>query len=305
MQLFYEGVDITADVEIVSAVHRDAANGKSDCLDIVLANAANWYRWKPQRDDAMELREAGYTTGRLYLNSIVPEGNRFRILAVGMSSAANRRRYQSYTGRTLGEVMDLCAAECRMDKAVYGLDENYRYPYLLRKNEGCAAFLNRIAEWEGAALKTVSGRFSAIDLLYAQELPASGQIRISVEQSGAIYTRNEAEKVSALTVRTPYAEAVARDSAAEGREERVLTCIPATDSMTAGRWARGILTAMNRKAEEIRLETAYNPVYTALARFDVFGGTDADGEWIADEVEHDFVKKTSSVRFLRVIQTVK
>ena len=77
------------------------------------------------------------------------------------------------------------------------------------------------------------------------------------------------------------------------------------DNAQAGRWARGLLLTHNREAEEIRLETTLNTRLSAMARVDVNGGTDMDGNWIVDEAEHDLYNKTSSVRLLRVIGTIQ
>ena len=75
--------------------------------------------------------------------------------------------------------------------------------------------------------------------------------------------------------------------------------VPARNDIQAARWARGILTHRNRKWETLTLETEFDAGFTAMARIDVTGGTDADGRWLIDEAEHDFIAETSRAVLMR------
>ena len=70
------------------------------------------------------------------------------------------------------------------------------------------------------------------------------------------------------------------------------------------RWARGFLLHHNRQAEELHLGMEYNAGLTALARIDIKSDTDADGNWIIDEVEHDFIMLKSRAKLYRCITTI-
>ena len=78
----------------------------------------------------------------------------------------------------------------------------------------------------------------------------------------------------------------------------------ARDNAQAGRWARGLLRAMNRKAETLIMDTVFDPTMTAMARVDVTGGTDADGSWLVEEAEHDLIDETTRVTLHRAITSV-
>lgn len=305
MELWYEGVDITGDVQIVSAAGKDVAGGRSDSLELLLENAKDWYSWKPERDDRIRLVCDEYSTGEMYINAIAPEGDRFRILATAAKSAAGRKGYASFEGKTLEDIMGICAAECAMEWRLYGLDGRIAYPYLERNGCGCAAFLNDIAQWEGAVLKTYSGRFTMIGVAEAQRLMATETIRIDSNQAGFGYLRNEQERIRNLTVLTPYARVTATDEGAENGSEITVCTLPAKDTATAGRWAKGLLLGRNRRYEQMTLETEFRPRWTAMARIDVEGDTDANGKWMIDEVRHDFVNRTSKVTLVRCVETVK
>lgn len=304
MELIYEGINITKDVQIVSAKGRDVSGGRSDSLDIVLENAKVWYRWKPQADDRIELVCDGYSTGGLFINAVAPEGDRFRILATSAKTTAQRKANGAFENKTLDDIMRLCAAMSGMEYKIFGIDGKFFYPYLQRNWEGSAAFLSRIAQWEGAVLKTYSGKFTMIGILAAQALSASETIALSAKQSGVLYRRYDQAKLKALTVKTPFACVTAADAGAVSGNDQTIGCLPARDPATAGRWARGMLLSINRKAEQLTIESDFHSRWSAMVRIDVTGETDAAGNWMIDEVEHDFVNRKSKATLFRCIDTV-
>lgn len=304
MHLFYEGTDITSDVDIVKCTHRDVSGGRCDSLEIELENAAAWYRWQPQRDDAIEVSRDGYSTGRLYLNSVMPEAGKYRIIATSMPSMARRKTYASYENIRLDDLVALCAAECDLDSALFGADADIVYRYLYRRKESAPAFLNRILGLEGSVLKTLNGRLTAISIEYAQNMKAAQTVSINASQAGTHYLRRDNKKMSGITLKTPYAEGGAEDSAASYGLREIYTNHPAIDNAQAGRWARGLLLANNRLAEELTVGMEFNSGLTAMARIDVDSATDANGEWLVDEVEHDFVNGSSKPKMLRCISTI-
>lgn len=304
MQLYYEGTDITDSVNITAAVHRDVSGGRSDSLTLTLDHAGSWYRWGPQKDDKIELVDRGYSTGVMYLNTVAPEGDSYRIIATAAKSGAGRQANASFEGKTLEELLIFGAAECGMDYRIFGIDKRTFYPFLLRENEGWGALLNRLATWEGAKLKTYSGRFTFISVPAAQALDAMETINITVRQPGITYHRKENGKIKSLTVNTPFARTSATDDGVSSGTDKTICCLPARDAVTAGRWARGMLLNHNREAERLTVESEFHPAWTAMGRVDVIGSTDATGAWMVDEVSHDLMNRTSKANFLRCIDSV-
>lgn len=304
MQIIYQGTDITAYVDVTEAVHRDYACGRCDCLDLTLDHAGVWHRWGPCQDDAIELRWGGYTTGTLYLDTVEPEDGKYRILATALRSDARRRAWESYENRRMDELFSLCAAKTQMGCRLYGMDGSITYPYLIRRNESCAAFLARLMRMEGAALKTYGGRYTAISIGAAQDGAVSETLRIDADRYGVRYRRRSGQKVQSCIVKTPYASAAAADAAVPSGACMVVCDAPAMDDVTAGRWARGLLLCANRQAETLDIETELDIAMTAMCRIDIVSASDLSGAWLVDEVKHDFVRKRSTARLLRCIRTI-
>lgn len=304
MELYWAGVNITGHVNITGCVHRDVSGGRCDSVELTLDHASVWYRWGPKEDDEIILTHNGYSTGTLYLNAVIPTGDQYRILATSVKRAAARKAWTSYADTTLQELFEKCAAECGMSAKLYGIDGSLPYAFALRQREGVAAFLNRIGEWEGLNVKALDGAFRGVSVAYAQERSPEMSIEITSRQDGVTYRRRDNVKYTGVTVLSPYARAIARDAAVSGNNAPILS-LPATDNAQAGRWARGLLLMHNRKAEELTIEQGLNTGLSAMTRIEVTGETDMTGQWIAEEVEHDFLGGRTLAKLFRVIDTIR
>lgn len=304
MELYYQGSDLSNIVNVTGCIHRDVAGGRADSLEIEFDHAAVWYSWGPQIDDTIRVIQNGYDTGIMYLNTVLPEGDKFRVIATSLPSSAAARAWYSFRDTALEKIMDRCAAECGMSYKLFGVDGGTHYTYLLRRYEGCAALLDRLACMEGMFVKAYNGAFRAVSLDYVQERGAVKRLHIVADQEGVQYIRQENKRLSALTVRTPYAEATARDSLAVGRLAKTITDIPARTNIEAGRWARGLITHNNRQAEQLTISSTFDPAMSALNRIDIDGSTDATGAWIVEETEQDIKNGRTRAKLLRVIDTI-
>lgn len=304
MEIYYQGTDITGYVQVRKCIARDTSGGRCDSLEIEFDNAAGWYNWGPEEDDHIIVAHNGYDTGIMFLNMVLPEEGRYRILATALPCAARKKQYRSFTGKTIEEIMRTCGMNTGMDFAIFGIDGNAVIPYIQQESESAAAFLHRMLKYEGATLKCVNGKYTAIGISYAQELPAGQTLEITAKQSGTEYKRGGVAYKS-VTVKTPYAEATAEDSLVPSTHGRITLDLPARNDIQAGRWARGMLMHNNRQAETLSIDSVFNPGFSAMARIDIAGGTDATGEWIINEVEHDFYNLRSRAKLYRCIYSIQ
>ncbi len=52
------------------------------------------------------------------------------------------------------------------------------------------------------------------------------------------------------------------------------------------------------------LHTTFRSTWSAMVRIDITGDTEANGEWLIDEVEHDFIENSSRAVLFRCIESV-
>lgn len=299
MTLIYQGADITQDVDIVECLHSDVSGGACDCLNIKLDHAEKWFSWGTEKNDTLQIQRSGYDTGILYLNTVAPEGGAYRIYATSAKCVPFLPASRSYQNTTLAAIMASCGGECNMGAKQYGAAGGTPYAYLLRQNETPPAFLERLCAMEGAVLKTFGGDFTAIDVLTAQDLPAMHELALEADQMDSHYIDRRDTLWASVTIKTPFGSGSARDADAAGGAEKMFTHIAVEDDAQAKRWARGLLLMHNRKAESLEIEMDFNPGYTAMVRVDVSSKTDAAGQWVIDQVHHDFINGRTGARLLR------
>lgn len=305
MEIYYQGTDITDMVQVNACIVRDTAAGRCDSLELEFGNAAGWYSWGPEEDDQIIVAHNGYDSGVMYVNRILPEDGKYRIMAASLPCKARAKENKSYIGKTIEEIMRSCAALSGMAFQMYGVDGGTIIPYIERVNEGCAAFLYRLLTLESAALKCVNGKYTAISFAYAQAMSASQSVELLANQEGTRYRRS-GMMYKSLTLKTPYAQATAEDTlVASSHTSLTVNDVPALDDIQAGRWARGKLLYLNRQCESVVIQNDFNPGLTALSRVDITGDTDASGEWLVDEVEHDIKNLTSTATMRRCNYTIK
>ena len=305
MEIWYQGTNIASSVLLRSCIYRDESHGRADTLEISFYRTTAWHRWNPVTDDTIQVKDGKFDTGKLYVNTIVSEGNKYQIFASSLPSKAKRKAWDFYQDMSLKEIMHRCAAECGMSDGLYGVDGSIRYKYLIRKNEGCAAFLERLARCEGIALKAWNGMFRGIGIEYAQALAPTRNWSINTDNNYARYQHQSGRKITSLTVKSPWAEATARDSGADAGSQMTDGTLPVMDAVQAGRWARGLLLFHNRESDKLTIEMKLDSGVTAMARATITGNTGANGEWMIDEAEHDLYNGRTTARLLRVIKTVK
>lgn len=299
LELYWKGVNITDAVKIRSADHKDT-NGKHDSLDMTLERWETWLSWGPEVDDELELRLDGYSTGKLYLNAMAPDEGRFRVLASGAKSGARIPKSQSFENRSLGEIGKATAEGALMQWRCYGIDEEIRYPYLIRNNETAAAFLSRLAGLEGAVLKTWGGCFLMIGRQEAEELEAVETIPLKIPQPGISYKRRWDLGRSAVTVVTPWGNGRAMDPEETDGVPLVLCGTPAADLASAARFAGNRLEMDNRNRETLILKSKFRPNWSACVRIDTEGPGELGGKWILEEVDHDLKNGRSIGKLSRI-----
>lgn len=305
MEITYQGYDITEWAQVRKCVCRDTAGNRCDSLDIEFENAAGWYRLSPREDDEIIVSHNGYDTGVMFVNTLLPEAGRFRMIASSLPCAARVKGYQSFTGRTIEEIMRACAMSSGMDFRIFGIDGSTVIPYIQRENEGCAAFLYRLLRLEGAQLKCTNGVYTAIGIEYAQARTAHQTIEVTADQAGMEYRRNGQTR-RLLTVEAPYGTGTAQDLAVPADHgSMTVSDAPARSDIQAARWARGLLLDENRKCETLVMPSDFNVGYTAMTRIDIEGGSDAVGEWLIQEAEHDFIEMKSKATMHRCIETIQ
>lgn len=303
LTLYYNGVNITEDVDILECVVRDVSGKESDCLNLKVDHADKWFKWNVQKNDRLRVTRSGYDSKTLFLNTIVPEEGSFRIYATGAKCTPFPAKWQSFQKKTLAAIMSDCAGEGGMGSSQNGISGGIFYEYMLRENMSAPVFLEQLVNREGAVLKSLDGRLAAIGILYAQGLSSVHTVKLGNQLFQSEYIDRRDQSWSSVSIETPFGSGSAIDGQSGGRS-RVITDISVDNDAQAKRWAKGILLCHNRQCEILQIEMDFNPGYTAMVRVNADGGTDAAGAWIVDEVEQDLKIGRTKAKMLRCVTSI-
>ena len=166
-------------------------------------------------------------------------------------------------------------------------------------------FLDRLLVLEGATLKCVNGKYSAIGITYAQKREAIQTVTLEATQEGINYMQN-GTVYKGVKIITPYGSGSAKDDNVPENHIWYTACgkIPAKSNIQASRWARGKLLDLNRKCEKLVMQTEFNPGLTALIRIDVDSSTKTAGQWLIQDVEHDLINLKTTATMHRCIWSI-
>ena len=150
-----------------------------------------------------------------------------------------------------------------------------------------------------------NGRYTAIGISYAQDLPAAQTMELFANQASSRYKRAGAACRS-LTVQTPYAKGAAEDTAVKNSHMSLTDCcLPVMNDIQAARWARGKLLSINRECESLEVQGDFSPGMSAMMRIDIDGDTDATGEWVVELAEHDLIAMKTAISLRRCVRTIR
>lgn len=296
MRLYYQEKDITDRVEVLEAKCHNGIHEICGC-DILLNEAEKWYAWQPKIGDTIRLTDGKLDSGKMYLDSVMPQDGRFRLIGLATKMNRQAKAWQSFEKMTLSQIASQMAAESGLGLEMWGISGGYRYEWLVRKNETPIEFMQRLAMLEGGTLKLVDGKMTLISWDYARSLSPAMTYELRADNILS-HWKIGADRASAMTGWGLYGTAAAQ-SGENGR--RLRAYLPAPDTATAKRWARGILLEKNSHVETVTLRVDFEHAATAMGRVNVIGGTDMDGAWLVRRVEHDYKRGISEEELIRCV----
>ena len=298
MRIFYNGTDITAACCPEEAIYYDRT-GKADSLELTLPFGERWISWGTEEGDTLRVTRDGCDTGEMYITAAELDSGKFRVLATAAKPKCRKKGYRVYSG-TMLRICARAAGEGDSSFSCWGV-EDMALGSAVRSGETPGEFLNRLAEYAGAALKTYNGAFRMVGVRTPQERAVIQTLRLRGEQPGVRYLRRFDLGTAKLTVGTGAGQVSAWETEEGPGPEETVTGTPAREAALAGVIARNLILSKNRQREELTVETAFSPGWTALGRIDTEGTGALGGQWILEEVRQDLKNGRTRGRMVRVI----
>ena len=106
MKILYEGVDIYPDVSVHRCYHDMYAEKQSDELLLKLNDTRElWDSWNPKKGDTIAIEDGAAKTGKMFVESVVPESGIITLRAYSVPQSAKDKRSKSWELCAVGSVL--------------------------------------------------------------------------------------------------------------------------------------------------------------------------------------------------------
>ncbi len=297
-QIFYEGKDITADVEVSDLVITDSCGDQADAIDVKLANSENqWSDWNPQKQDSLSIVNSGYRSGTMWIDRVRQEIGLIHLGAVSIPPSGKTKRMRAWENTTLITIAAQLAA-------AYGLSARfihvpaYTYARVDQLGRGDFGFLQERAVLEGCSIKVQDGKlfvFSDSDM--EAQTPVK-RIAAADMLEEPRFSNSSGSTYSGCTVAWQSFGGTFTDADMTGPELSIST-YPVSSSGEAQRFAKNLLRSYNKKGETGEIAVVLDTTITAGNVVSITGMGLSDGNYFIDTAQHSFAEEISRLTMHR------
>lgn len=158
LEFIYLGKDITQYVEIKKADIIDNAGGELDSIEVKVNNPNNqWSLWKPQKNDVIELKKDGFTSGKMYIDEIEQVSGVVTLSALPIKQEAKNENTKAWENIRFLELLQEFATKHNLQLKTYGI-ENHLYKRINQLEMADFYFLSNRCLLEGYMLKITDNK---------------------------------------------------------------------------------------------------------------------------------------------------
>ena len=129
MKILYEGVDIYPDVSVHRCYHDMYAEKQSDELLLKLNDTRElWDSWNPKKGDTIAIEDGAAKTGKMFVESVVPESGIITLRAYSVPQSAKDKRSKSWEKVKFLQLAQEIAGRHGLTLETFGItDQTYDY----------------------------------------------------------------------------------------------------------------------------------------------------------------------------------
>ena len=294
MVVEYQGVDITAAVQVEGAKYIDRAGGGADTLDMLFSDTEElWGKWGPQLGDKIRVRDEAQDTGIMYVDSVAQRSGVYGVGAISVPPSMRSNAWRGINGATLPDLAQQIAARHGLTALILPGVPQSLFGAMTQSGQTDLEWLAHLATLNGCAVKGYNGQ-----LVVFHEPTQEHGISTVVELGTAEpwqFTSAATDRFAACTASGGGLVHTFRIDA-DGRTMQVPD-LPARSYGDLERFAKGLLRARNKYQRQGRCAPEYASAIAAGMMID-FGSASgmAAGSWYVDEARHDLKNKATELR---------
>ena len=301
--VFYNGIDITNDITVVSCLMTDSNGGKQDYCKISFANGGKvWQDWKPQYNDELRIIHGYSDSGVMYINGIGSDAKTYQLILLPTPTTAKKKKSRIWRKVKLSEIINDVAKSLGFKAEFYGF-KDYIYSTKTQINKTDLAFMCEMCAYEGFNVKIFNKTLIVYDekALYLAE--ASGTI--TPDECTFYSFDDENTPLSAVTVK--YFDALTKQfinytaTAKEIDGGSITLPVKVDNQAQAERFATNYLQKNNNFIECGMLKLKNADVFASGSVINLGEFTGYSGKWyinesIFDTTNNDCIFKINKIR---------
>ncbi|TQI66729.1 phage late control D family protein [Clostridium sp. KNHs216] len=286
-QIYYEGKDITSDVEISDLVVTDSCGDQADAIDAKMANSENqWSNWNPRKEDSINIIHQGYRSGSMWIDRVRQEIGSIDLGAVSIPPGGKTKRSRAWENTTLITIASDIAAAHGLTARFLNVPA-YTYARVDQIGRGDFGFLQERAMLEGCSIKVQDEKLFLFSDTHMEDQPAVKTIYADDFLEEPRFNNSAEDTYQSCTVAWRSVGGTFSDQEASGPALNIGT-YPVSSSGESQRFAKNILRNHNKKEMVGEISIALDTTITAGNAVIVAGMGLSDGKYYIDTAQHSF-----------------
>ncbi|MCI1965889.1 MAG: hypothetical protein LKJ17_07135 [Oscillospiraceae bacterium] len=291
-QIFYEGTEISSNVELSDLKVTDSCGEQADGIDAVFANSENqWSGWSPQKKDTLNIVHDGYRSGSMWIDRIRQETGAIQLGAVSIPPGGKTKRTRAWEKISLITIVTQLAAAYGMTAKFLSVP-NYAYLRVDQMGRGDFGFLRERAALEGCSLKVQDKELYLFSDVWLESQSAVERIDAADFLESPRFSNSAGGTYGSCSVSWGKVGAVYSDAAGVGPELNV-TEYPVSSTGEASRFAENLLRNANKKEVTGDVSVPLDTTVSAGNVVAISGTGLNDGNYLIDVAQHSFAEEVS------------
>ncbi|WP_326514781.1 hypothetical protein [Clostridium intestinale] len=154
MNIIYENVDITSDININYAAIEDSAGGIADSLELIFNDENKlWRQWNPSKNNKIIIKNDNFSSGVMYLDEIYMKKGLYRLKAISTPLKAKTPKNATWENISFSKLAKDLIKDLDLELATYNLNTDWIYERVEQINQNSLDLLNMRCILEGYRLK--------------------------------------------------------------------------------------------------------------------------------------------------------
>lgn len=304
MKVIYEGVDIYPEISVNRCFHDMYSEKQSDELMLKLNDTRQlWDIWNPQKGDSIAIEDGAAKTGKMFVDSIIPESGTVTLRAYSMPQSVKEKRNKSWEKVRFLQLAQEIAQRHNLTLQTYGVTDRI-YEYVEQNNLPDFAFFQTRCTLESAAFLVYDGKLVLYDEPYMERQTPLDTISIT-PVSTFEYQDMGSQAYRSCELSNGTFQGFFSASSVGAQTLRKTIPIHMSSQTEANQFAKGLLRDANKNAQfgilwADQLLRNYAPgSIVTLATEEV---PSWNGPAFISRIRHDYVKMNSKIYFRKPLE---